>query len=138
MSDLRYPVSIKGIVVREGRVLLLRNERAEWELPGGRLEPGEAPEECVVREVREETGLEVTVAGTVDAWLYHIAVAAKTVFIVTYGCHTHSAAAPVLSAEHNRIGEFTEDQVPALPMPQGYKTSIARWYTRLRSGHPAG
>lgn len=33
-----YPVSIKGVVVRDGRVLLLKNERDEWELPGGRIE----------------------------------------------------------------------------------------------------
>jgi ADP-ribose pyrophosphatase YjhB (NUDIX family) len=49
-----YPVSVKGVVVRDGRVLLLRNDRAEWELPGGRLEPGETPPQCVVREIAEE------------------------------------------------------------------------------------
>ncbi|MEV6136524.1 NUDIX hydrolase [Nocardia sp. NPDC051990] len=42
-----YSISIKGVVVRDGRVLLLKNEREEWELPGGRIEPGETPEECV-------------------------------------------------------------------------------------------
>ena len=36
-----YPISVKGVVVRAGRVLLLKNERDEWELPGGRLEAGE-------------------------------------------------------------------------------------------------
>jgi len=36
-----FPVSVKGVVVRDGRVLLLRNERDEWELPGGKLDLGE-------------------------------------------------------------------------------------------------
>ena len=31
-----------------------------WSIPGGRIEPGESDEQAVVREVREETGLEVT------------------------------------------------------------------------------
>ena len=39
-----------------GKVLLLRNERDEWELPGGKLEVGEDPADCVVREITEESG----------------------------------------------------------------------------------
>ncbi|WP_223885698.1 NUDIX domain-containing protein [Nocardia colli] len=50
-----YSVSVKGVVVRGGRVLLLKNERGEWELPGGRIEVDESPEECVTREIAEET-----------------------------------------------------------------------------------
>jgi ADP-ribose pyrophosphatase YjhB (NUDIX family) len=46
-----YPVSVKGVVVRSGRVLLLKNERDEWELAGGRLGAGETPEQCVAREI---------------------------------------------------------------------------------------
>ena len=34
-------ISIKGVLIEDGRVLLLENEREEWELPGGRPEPGE-------------------------------------------------------------------------------------------------
>ena len=33
----RFPVSVKGIVVRDGAVVLLHNRRGEWELPGGKL-----------------------------------------------------------------------------------------------------
>jgi len=36
-------------VVRGGRVLLLRNERDEWELPGGKLDLGEEPPDCLAR-----------------------------------------------------------------------------------------
>ena len=36
---MNFPVSIKGILVEAGWVVLLENERDEWELPGGRLEP---------------------------------------------------------------------------------------------------
>ena len=52
-------VSVKGVIVRDRRVLLLRNERDEWELPGGRIEPGETDAEALVREMQEETGLAV-------------------------------------------------------------------------------
>lgn len=39
MGEAGYPVSIKGVLVRDGRVVLMHNERDEWELPGGRIEP---------------------------------------------------------------------------------------------------
>ena len=44
---MNFPVSIKGVFVEAGRVVLLENDRDEWELPGGRLEPGKAPEGAV-------------------------------------------------------------------------------------------
>src|SRR3954464_9521483 len=64
-------VPCAGAVVRDGagRILLVRraNEpgRGLWSLPGGRVEPGEAEEAAVVREVLEETGLVVRVEALV-------------------------------------------------------------------------
>lgn len=57
-------------VVRDAgeRVLLVRDvQGGRWSLPAGGVEPGEAPEAAVVREVAEETGLEVTAARLVGA-----------------------------------------------------------------------
>jgi 8-oxo-dGTP pyrophosphatase MutT (NUDIX family) len=47
METHAFPVSVKGAAVQGGKVLLLRNERDEWELPGGKLEVGEEPADCV-------------------------------------------------------------------------------------------
>jgi ADP-ribose pyrophosphatase YjhB (NUDIX family) len=53
----------------EGRVLLChRRDRDVWNLPGGGLEKGEAPWDGVVREVREETGLDVSVRDLVGVY----------------------------------------------------------------------
>jgi 8-oxo-dGTP pyrophosphatase MutT (NUDIX family) len=125
-----FPVSVKGVVVRAGRVLLLKNEREEWELPGGKLELGEEPDVCVAREITEETGLQVTTGPILDSWQYHISPGCDVV-IITYGCHTSCGEPPVLSHEHKELGFFTPAEVASLHMPEGYRRSIQSWFTNL-------
>lgn len=125
-----FPVSVKGVAVQAGRVLLLENERAEWELPGGKLELAEDPAACVVREIGEESGWEVVAGPLLDCWQYHIR-EGSDVLIVTYGCHVMSTEPPVVSHEHKRAWLFLSDEVPGLVMPDGYKRSVADWFRRL-------
>lgn len=126
----RFPVSVKGVVVRKRRVILLRNEREEWELPGGKLELGETPERCVVREIDEELQLRVRAHRLLDLWVYAIPLQ-RPVLIATYGCEELEPRQAVLGAEHNRCGWFSLADVEFLPMPTGYKTSISTWLSIL-------
>lgn len=124
-----WPVSVKGVVVdHEDRVLLLCNERREWELPGGRLELGEEPGACVVREIEEKSSWKTRTGPLLDTWVYQ-PIPDRHVLILTYGVHPlDSAAAPVLSHEHQDIGLFTRAEVATLFMPDGYKRSIDTWF----------
>jgi 8-oxo-dGTP diphosphatase len=58
-------VAVGAVAVRVDQLLLVRRGRGpaagEWSVPGGRVEPGETLHAAVVREVLEETGLEVVV-----------------------------------------------------------------------------
>jgi 8-oxo-dGTP pyrophosphatase MutT (NUDIX family) len=132
-----FPVSVKGVLMRSGRVLLLRNERGEWELPGGKLEAGEDPVACVAREIAEETGLRVATGPLLDAWLYHVG-DGREVLIITYGCHCADDQPPVLSDEHQELGFFSPAEVAGLPMPAGYQRSIRSWLARPAGGERAG
>jgi mutator protein MutT len=57
-----------GLVWKEGRLLIARRPMGVhlgglWEFPGGKAEPGESPEACLLRELREELGINAEVTG---------------------------------------------------------------------------
>jgi 8-oxo-dGTP diphosphatase len=66
MKSARHAIpshfTASGIVLHEGHILLVNHKRiGAWVPPGGHVEPDELPEETVVREILEETGLQVEV-----------------------------------------------------------------------------
>ena len=131
----RFPVSVKGVIWHAQRVVLLKNEREEWELPGGKLELGETPEDCVAREIAEEVGLHVKIGPLLDSWVYHIA-AGVDVLILTYGCYPEPFSTVTHSPEHKAVGLFALPDVHTLHMPEGYKRSIHAWVEHLAATSP--
>lgn len=127
-----FPVSVKGVVLLGDKVALLLNPRGEWELPGGKLELGETPEQCVVREIGEELHLSLCIGPILDSWVYHIA-AGVDVLIITYGFYPGSETRVTHSSEHRAAGLFDMDEVSGLNMPAGYKHSINNWWGQLSS-----
>jgi len=125
-ATICYPVSVKGALLHERGVVLVENRRNEWELPGGKLEPGETLEACVAREIAEELALDVRVGPVVDVWVYAVA-PDLDVLIVTYGCEANAWPAALASPEGVEVGVFPLDALDALPLPAGYRTSIRRW-----------
>ena len=63
MNPTAPVVGVGGVLIRDGRVLLIRRGKpplyGRWVVPGGTVELGESLEQALVREMREETGLEV-------------------------------------------------------------------------------
>jgi 8-oxo-dGTP diphosphatase len=68
----RPELCVGAVALLDGRLLLIRRGHGpaagEWSVPGGRVEAGELIAEAVVREVREETGLEC-VCGELVGWV---------------------------------------------------------------------
>ena len=118
------PRSVKGICLREEAVILLRNERQEWELPGGRVEPSESPADALRREIAEELGVTAEVGPRVNTWLYEPLRDHGVVMIVTHVCAVRDWSPLTLSDEHSEVGTFGIDELGGIPLPEGYRLSI--------------
>jgi 8-oxo-dGTP diphosphatase len=131
-----HPISIKGVVIHDGRVLLLRNERGEWDLPGGRPDPGEDHRAALAREVREEAGLAVEVGALLDEHLFEV-LPQRFVRIVAYACTLLGGRDVVLSHEHLEtrwialadLGETIDGHC----LPAGYLGAIRQAIDQPRS-----
>lgn len=67
--------SAGGVVIHEGKVLLIYHRRGEWLMPKGHIEPGETTEEAAIREIKEETNLDAELITQVGENRYTFTVA---------------------------------------------------------------
>ena len=121
------PISVKGVLIHDGRVLLLLNERDEWDLPGGRPDMGEDHRTALKREVGEEAGLDVEIGAALDEHLFEV-LPGRFVRIVPFVCRLNGQGNVVLSHEHREmrwvplveLGEM----VARYKLPEGYLGAI--------------
>ena len=64
---------VAGILERDGKVLACRRRSdqdhgGKWEFPGGKVEAGESPAEALIRELREELGIEARVGAEIERY----------------------------------------------------------------------
>ena len=65
MNERKHIVVVAAIIVRDGRIFATQRGYGDWkdwwEFPGGKVEPGESPEDALKREIREELATEIEV-----------------------------------------------------------------------------
>jgi 8-oxo-dGTP diphosphatase len=86
-----FPLLVTAAIIPHDGKLLVTRRKADvpypllWEFPGGKVEPGEDPRDCIVREIREELAIEVDVAGIYDVIYYRYP--ERAVLVLAYRCH---------------------------------------------------
>jgi len=126
---LNHPVSIKGVLLLDGCVVLVKNPRGEWELPGGRADAGELHAQTLSREFAEELAVAVNVGEAIDSYLFEV-IPGRQVFIVTYGCTLAGEFIPRLSEEHTEHCLWPVDRLAQIDLPAGYRRSVEKWAER--------
>ncbi|HVA06741.1 MAG TPA: NUDIX hydrolase [Acidimicrobiales bacterium] len=122
-GDGVHQLVVGAVIANDGHVLLLRREQTDfmggiYELPSGKVEPGETLDTALRREVEEETGLDVTaITGYLGSFDYTSASGKKSrQFNFTT---TVSAAEPVRLQEH-------DDYMWAAPAPDAPATDAVK------------
>ena len=123
-SEQKIVVAVKGVIVNEGKVLLVKRAEDEvgggtWECVGGKIEFGEDLESALVREVEEEAGMSVIVERILYATTFHTD-PTRQVVMLTYLCS--STSKPVtLSKEHSDSRWCTKEEMKLLLPPKMIK-----------------
>jgi 8-oxo-dGTP pyrophosphatase MutT (NUDIX family) len=123
---MSYPISVKGVLLIERNVLLVKNWRGEWELPGGRVDASEQRSETLSREFAEELSINVAMSAPIDSYLFEV-IPGRRVLVETYGCTLIGEFRPVISDEHSEHCLWPVDRLSELKLPIGYRRSIEKW-----------
>jgi 8-oxo-dGTP pyrophosphatase MutT (NUDIX family) len=119
-------------------VLLLSNERGEWDLPGGRPESDEDHRTALKREVREETGLCVQVGEALEEQLFEV-LPAIFVRILPFTCRLAARGKVELSLEHLEVRWLPVDQladaIDGRRLPDCYRAAIRQAIDQPRSSN---
>ena len=109
--EIKQSVATKAFILHNGKVLILRESSnyeegtnlGRYDVPGGRIKPGQRYDESLHREIKEETGLEVTVGRPfcVDEWRPNIDGIENQIIGIFFECFSDSDNVS-LSEDHNK------------------------------------
>lgn len=116
-----YFVAAHALIEKDGTFLLTRRCTTNdympllWDLPGGKVEAGESPEEALEREVMEETSLKVDVGSIVYIHTNTDDMPEAQYFLIVYHCKYTGGEVRLSPEEHDDYRWITAKQVQELP-----------------------
>jgi 8-oxo-dGTP diphosphatase len=121
-SDLLLMPAVAAVIIDPaGQVLLQRrSDDGKWGLPGGGIEPGDEPAEALVREIREETALEIVperIVGVYSGPDFRVRYSNgdETMIVsITFACRPRAGEPRVNDDESLEIRYFSPDALPPM------------------------
>ncbi|MBT1451887.1 NUDIX domain-containing protein [Glaciecola sp. XM2] len=122
-----------GIIVKDRRILAARRKaglhlEGYWEFPGGKLEPNESAEDCLLRELKEEFNVDAAITSYVGENIHRYG--EKTIRLIAY--QVEHIAGEFLLTDHDKIEWVTVDQLtdfnwaPAdIPLINAFKNALS-------------
>ena len=112
----------------DGRVLIAKRPEGKtlaglWEFPGGKVEPGERPEAALIRELREELGIEVSESCLAPFVFASHAYDSFHLLMPLYLCRRWDGV--VAAREHDALAWVKPDKLSAYPMPPADEPLVA-------------
>ena len=106
------------MALKDDKVFLARRRPEKsyggfWELPGGKVEPGEKHESALARELSEELGIDVRVGEFIASGEDH----SSDLIISLHGYQIHMESEPRKSSDHDLMRWFSADEVKDLKVP---------------------
>ncbi len=112
-------LAVAGVAVHDGRILLVRDSHGFWAGPGGWIDPGESPEQALLREVREELGVSATITRTFRPFIeWNVARSAEPASFLLFflGLRLEPGDFHLQPQEVTEARWFGPDEWPAVPM----------------------
>lgn len=129
MNQKIQKISVKGIVYRDGKIFMLKDEGGKWDLPGGRIDFGEHPDETLRREFMEELGVaDVDINRLINVWDFTVEAEGDDYqfIIVVFECRADLQRV-ALSSEHSQYQWVVPEEISSYPIRDGYIESIKKF-----------
>jgi len=110
MTSTPHYSAVRAFIVRDDKVLIIRESqqynspnKGKYDLPGGKIAPNESPEECLHREIKEETGMSIIIGEPFCTIIWEPIVNDQEQHITGtfYVCTTNPSPNIILSNDHD-------------------------------------